>query len=228
MSQTKKSFKDIDRKIVALLSFEALNDKDMHEAARTLYGDYWFYLDKYLERDFNIKRDVLRGIILTKTLERVTARIKAYDPDRAGLLTWMCGFAKNVAREMLSKELKTVNIDDFLAEEKAKDRRGKRKTRSEIPFEDGVKLQTAEDQDAVSLFAYLLRTEHRDCLERLDQKYRVLIEMILDGKSKEIYKNEFKISDDAYRTRLSRAIKHLRFCIAEKQRLGSAPANEKE
>ncbi|MDP2883704.1 MAG: RNA polymerase sigma factor [Ignavibacteria bacterium] len=183
-----------DAIVVALLSGQGLERRDLYEAARILNEEYLPMVYAYLEKWFGLHNPRLLDSIVVETIERVTRSINKYDPSRSKFTTFLIGFARLVACEMLRKELKTICIEEV--------------------DETEVLDQTESSNDAKTLLHELLTGRYAACLEILDEKYRVVLEMAIEGEPPERYQQHFDVNRATYRKRKERAIKELRECIS--------------
>ena len=180
-----------DAIVVALLSGQSMGRRDQFEAAQILYNVYIPIVEAYLRKQFRgCCIPSLFDSIIVETMERVARSINKFDPGRARLTTYLIGFARLVALERLRKELDMVFLDD-LEEEPAAE-----------PSEASSNART--------VLRELLRGPYAPCLESLDEKYRALIEMAIDGMPPESYQAQFEVTRSTYRKRKERAIKELR------------------
>ena len=179
-----------DANVVALLSGHGLGRRELYEAARILYEEYLPMVYADLEKWFGLHNPRLLDSIVIETIERVTRLIKRYDPSRARFTTFLIGFARRVACELLRKELDTICIEEV--------------------DETDVLAPTESSKDGKTLLQELLRGPYAACLESLDEKYRVLIEMAIEAEPPQRYQQQFDVNRATYRKRKERAIGELR------------------
>ena len=184
-----------DALVISLLTKEKMTQRDVEEAGRLLYHEYLPAINAFLQYRVGIRNPSLIDEIVIETIERATTSIRKFDPSRAKFISFLIGFAWRVAKEMLRKELTTICFDEVAECEMIK--------RSESSF------------DTAALLHDLLRGRYARCLESLDDKYRLLIEMALEQKPPEDYMRLFNVSRPTYRKRKERAITTLRENISK-------------
>mgnify|MGYP001343352556 CR=1 FL=1 len=184
-----------DKIIIDLLSGQTLTKHEQEEAGRILCEAYIPMVEAYLRGPkFGISGQLLIDRIIIETIDRVTASIKKYDLSRSKLTSFMIGFAKNIAHEMLRKELTTIGLEG-------------------ISTEHVLETYVSSTEEG-SILKDLLHGRYAECFESLDTKYKELIQIELEGMSPEIYMKKYKVNRPAYRKRKERGLKELREIIS--------------
>jgi DNA-directed RNA polymerase specialized sigma24 family protein len=179
-----------DAIIVSLLSGNKMEHRDAQEAARLLYLHHLPMADAYLQIRVGIRSQILREEILVETIERVTSSITRFDPRRSKFTTFLIGYARLVAMEMLRRECELIELKEF--------------------DEKDILEASHNSMNTKALLRDLLVGRYAACLESLDDKYRVLIQIAVAGQPPEAYQRLFHVTNSTYRKRRQRAIMQLR------------------
>lgn len=173
---------NVEGRIISLL---ALQDKD---AIRLIFEYYGSALMNVILRVVHHKS--MAEEVLQQVLVKVWSNAHLYDPNKAGLYSWLVAISRNAA----------------LDKRKTRDFREAETSRSAIQI---VALENrANDENSLE------KLMAKQLLEQLPHKYRVLIDMsFFEGYSHQEIADKLELPLGTIKTRIRSALKHLRSLV---------------